>query len=94
MQITLNIPHPPKNQEIIEIPLHFCGGKVVEAGGYEFEERKIGRWITKSKRNPLCLTGKYFWRECSVCGWCREDDSTANDTPFCPTCGSQMKEGD
>ena len=57
-------------------------------------ERKVGKWITKSKRNPLCLAGKFFWRECSACGWCREDDSTANDTPFCPMCGAKMEEGD
>ena len=65
--------------------------EIYEQGQREGKPIGVGKWITKSKRNPL---EEWSWRECSVCGWCREDDSTANDTPFCPMCGAIMKEGD
>lgn len=37
MQILIEIPNPPKRQEIVDIPLHFIDGDVCEAGGYEFK---------------------------------------------------------
>ena len=37
MQILIEIPNPPKRQEIVDIPLHFIDGDVCEAGGYGFE---------------------------------------------------------
>jgi hypothetical protein len=39
MQIIIEIPNSeiPKQQDIIEIPLHFMDGKVCEAGGYGFD---------------------------------------------------------
>lgn len=39
MQIVIEIPESeiPKQQDIIEIPLHFVDGKVCEAGGYGFD---------------------------------------------------------
>lgn len=37
MKITIDIPNPPKKQSIINVPIHFCGGQVVDAGGYGFE---------------------------------------------------------
>jgi len=39
MQIIIEIPESdiPKQQNIIEIPLHFIDGKVCEAGGYGFD---------------------------------------------------------
>ena len=65
--------------------------QIYEQGQREGKPIGVGKWITKSKRNPL---EEWSWRECSACGWCREDDSTANDTPFCPMCGAKMEEGD
>lgn len=56
MQILIEIPNPPKRQEIVDIPLHFIDGDVCEAGGYEFkvlsshgrlidaDDIYIGRW--------------------------------------------------
>ena len=39
MKIVIDIPESeiPKQQDIIEIPLHFIDGKVCEAGGYGFD---------------------------------------------------------
>lgn len=37
MQILIEIPNPPKRQEIVDIPLHFIDGDICEAGGYEFK---------------------------------------------------------
>lgn len=39
MQIIIEIPKSeiPKQQNIIEIPLHFIDGKLCKAGGYEFD---------------------------------------------------------
>lgn len=37
MQILIEIPNPPKKQEIVDIPLHFIDGDICEAGGYEFK---------------------------------------------------------
>lgn len=39
MQIVIEIPESdiPKQQDVIEIPLHFVNGKVCEAGGYDFD---------------------------------------------------------
>ena len=65
--------------------------EIYEQGQREGKPIGVGKWITKSKRNPL---EEWSWRECSACGWCREDDSTANDTPYCPMCGAKMEEGD
>lgn len=83
MQITLDIPNPPKNQEIIEIPLHFCGGKVVEAGGFCFEERKeTGKWMV--------IGG---WPRCTECmkSAGKKDDDSPWLSKFCPDCGVRME---
>ena len=37
MQVLIEIPNPPKRQEIVDIPLHFIDGDVCEAGGYGFK---------------------------------------------------------
>lgn len=39
MELVIKIPESeiPKQQDIIEIPLHFIDGKVCEAGGYGFD---------------------------------------------------------
>lgn len=53
MQIIIEIPESqiPKQQNIIEIPLHFIDGKVCEAGGYGFAElpKGHGRLIDADK---------------------------------------------
>lgn len=95
MQITLDIPNPPTNQEIIDIPLHFCGGKVVEAGGYGFEERKTDTCQNDGKDSPE--TDQFI---CSKCGielldWTRYIGDECYDYvfKFCPNCGRRIEEG-
>lgn len=47
-------------------------------------ERVHGQWI---KQNPMVDT-----EECSVCGYNILDEEL--ETPFCPWCGSDMRDGD
>lgn len=100
MQITLYIPNPPKKQEIIEIPLHFCGGRVVEAGGYGFEERKTDTCQNDGKDYAEC--DQFV---CSKCGielqdWnsverCEDGEVIYHEYTFrfCPHCGRRIVEG-
>lgn len=90
MQITLDIPNPPKNQEIIEIPLHFCGGKVVEAGGYGFEERKNGKWVDDGQYADYHSEHGFH---CSLCGGCIIDYvcQVYDENPHCKWCGAKME---
>lgn len=79
MKITIDIPNPPSEQRIINIPIHYCGGQVVDAGGYGFEERKTGKWKMGN---------------CSVCGnhalyWAMS--SGYYSSPYCPYCGAKME---
>ena len=37
MQIVIDVPNPPSEQRVINVPIHFCSGQVVDAGGYGFE---------------------------------------------------------
>lgn len=83
MQIVIDIPIPSRGQNIINIPIHFCGGQVVEAGGYGFEERKTGKW-------------EYFnlFRTCSVCRKTTGEKDDFNDwipNKYCPYCGAKME---
>lgn len=49
---------------------------------------KHGEW-TDGKR--MSLDGTFYWfRECSVCGYEREDDNEEKDTNYCPNCGAKM----
>lgn len=57
------------------------------------EERKTGRWRTRSRKILSTRNDRFYWRECSACRWCREDCNTANDTTYCPNCGAEMKGG-
>ena len=50
MQILIEIPNPPKKQEIVDIPIHFIDGDVCEAGGYGFKVLPPhGRLIDRDK---------------------------------------------
>lgn len=80
MQIVIDIPTPPSEQRIINVPIHFCGGQVVDAGGYGFEERKTGKWIITARNGVLCsecksgtrrmpmLFGNPLFKYCPFCG--------------------------
>lgn len=56
----------------------------------EVIEPKRGEWIDKS-RILYNDWGHYYYRECSLCGYKREDDNPDNDTNFCPNCGADMR---
>lgn len=90
MLITLDISNPPKEQDIIEIPLHFCNGKVVEAGGYGFEERKTGKWIDDGQYADYHSEHGFH---CSVCGGCIIDYvcQVYDENPHCKWCGAKME---
>ena len=75
IELVIKIPESeiPKQQDIIEIPLHFIDGKVCEAGGYEFDvlPKGHGRIVDVSKidedridhNNPIIylnINGEYI----------------------------------
>ncbi len=53
IELVIKIPETeiPKQQDIIEIPLHFIDGKVCEAGGYEFDVLPKGHGDLKDMGN-------------------------------------------
>ncbi len=52
-------------------------------------EPKRGKWI---EGKYMGFDGCFVWhRECSLCGYEREDDNPDKDTPFCPICGHPME---
>ena len=49
-----------------------------------------GKWIDGKR---MGYDGVFVWyRECSECGYERNDDNIDNDTPYCPQCGTKMDE--
>ena len=52
-------------------------------------ERKNGKWID-AWRSAFDGT-RHWYRECSECGYERDDDSIDKDTRFCPQCGADMR---
>lgn len=66
MKVVIDIPDNeiPKKQDIINIPLNFCGGEVCQAGGYGFmvlpkgHGDLIDREVAKEEmREAMCGTG-------------------------------------
>lgn len=52
-------------------------------------ERK-GKWVDGWLSR---LDGTRHWfRECSECGYERDDDNPEKDTNYCPNCGARMEE--
>lgn len=52
-------------------------------------EPKPGRWIDGKR---MGFDGCFVWhRECSLCGYEREDDNPDKDTNYCPNCGAKME---
>lgn len=52
-------------------------------------ERKRGKWVDGWSSG---FDGTRHWfRECSVCGYGRDDDDPEKDTNFCPNCGADMR---
>ena len=55
------------------------------------EPVKHGEWVDGKR---MSLDGTFYWfRECSLCGYEREDDNEEKDTNFCPHCGARMDGG-
>ena len=55
----------------------------------EQPERKKGKWQDNHRQK---FDGTFYWfRECSVCGYERNDDDSGKDTNFCPNCGADMR---
>lgn len=51
-----------------------------------------GKWIDAWRS---ALDGTRHWhRECSECGYERDDDNIDKDTNFCPNCGAEMAKGE
>ena len=56
---------------------------------YDFVLKK-GKWI---EVKYMGFDGCFVWhRECSVCGYERDDDNPDKDTNYCPNCGARMTE--
>ena len=52
-------------------------------------EPKRGKWIDGKY---MGFDGCFVWhRECSECGYERDDDNPDKDTNFCPNCGAKME---
>ena len=52
-------------------------------------EREAGKWVDGWS---LRFDGtKHWFRECSECGYERDDDNPEKDTNYCPNCGCAMK---
>lgn len=70
IELVIKIPESeiPKQQDIIEIPLHFIDGKVCEAGGYEFDvlSKGHGRIIAEPTEGDISKTigGQNDFAEC------------------------------
>ena len=52
-------------------------------------ERKVGKWV--DGWSPRFDGTRHWFRECSECGYKREDDNPEKDTNYCPNCGCAMK---
>lgn len=53
---------------------------------------KHGEWVDGKR---MSLDGTFYWfRECSLCGYEREDDNEEKDTNYCPKCGARMDGGE
>lgn len=84
MLINIDIPIPPVGQNIVNVPIHYCGGHVVDAGGYGFEECKTGKWIREIRSEEDFIKGQYSYR----CPFCGEYSGRRN---YCPECGARME---
>lgn len=51
-------------------------------------DKNVGKWID-AWRSAWDGT-RHWYRECSECGYERDDDSIDKDTKFCPNCGACM----
>ena len=50
-------------------------------------ERK-GKWLDGCQYG---MSGTYWYRYCSECGYTREDDNIDKDSNYCPHCGARME---
>lgn len=51
-------------------------------------DKNVGKWID-AWRSAWDGT-RHWYRECSECGYERDDDNIDKDTKFCPNCGAYM----
>lgn len=52
-------------------------------------DKNVGKWID-AWRSAWDGT-RHWYRECSECGYERDDDNIDKDTKFCPNCGAYME---
>lgn len=58
----------------------------------EEREQRKGSWETGMRPTPYPWSPwRRIYRQCSECGYEREDGNPNKDTPFCPNCGARMK---
>lgn len=55
----------------------------------DVRENVRGEWID-AWRSAMDGT-RHWYRECSECGYERDDDNIDKDTNFCPNCGADMR---
>lgn len=63
-------------------------GVLEDVPSVDVPDRKVGKWID-AWRSALDGT-RHWYRECSECGYERDDDNIDKDTKFCPNCGAYM----
>lgn len=79
--------------EIGEAPCRACGvgdmlDELENAPTVNVPDKNVGKWID-AWRSALDGT-RHWYRECSECGYERDDDNIDKDTKFCPNCGAYM----
>lgn len=50
-------------------------------------EQRKGKWLDGCQYG---MSGTYWYRYCSECGYTREDDNIDKDSNYCPNCGAIM----
>lgn len=86
MKITIDIPIPLVGQNIINVPIHYCGGHVADAGGYGFEEEDVGKWVFIGYETEIDWEYGIKSYKCPFC-----DKKGDWRSPYCPNCGKKLE---
>lgn len=62
--------------------------RMVDAMPTTEPERKTAEWVDAWR--PKLDGTRYYYRQCSGCGFERDDCNPDKDTPHCPICGAKM----